>query len=287
MAKKGFLQSAQKTIAKPKDETVFDAQLDTSSRAERQGRRLKGARELPIEKIKPDPNQPRTNFDEGALQELANSIKKHGVRQPIEVEYKEENDFFQIVSGERRYRASQIAGLDHMPCVIREVADKDRLAIQLIENIQREDLSPIDKARGLLEYKRSLGPKSQWKEVEEITGISERRRQQFLALLDLPEDMQDEIVALGTDRTSKNIITEGHARSLLKLKKYPDKQRVLFDKIKSSPDSISSKQALQIAKEMIEPEKPKVSKVVFTYETIPDLIAQLKSKIKELESDKK
>ncbi len=251
------------------------------------GRLLKNAREIPLDKIQPDPNQPRSQFDQDALEELAQSIRKHGVRQPIEVEYNPAEDYFQIVSGERRYRASQLAGLDHIPCVIQEVADKDRLAIQLVENIQREDLSPIDKARGLLEYKKSLGKGAQWKHVEEITGISERRRQQFLALLDLPEDIQNEIVSLGNDRTTKNVITEGHARALLKLKKYPDKQKELFEQIKNGTKPLTSKEAMTAAREMIEPAKKPVEKITFAYTSIPDLITQLEKKLAELQQQNK
>lgn len=283
MPKKNFREAAKRTISQPKvEEEISDKPL-SPIRAERQGRRLKGARELPLDKVKPDPNQPRTQFDEAALQELAQSIKTHGVRQPIEVEYIADGDYFRIVSGERRYRASQIAGNDHIPCIVREVSDRDRLGIQLMENIQREDLSPIDKARGLLEYKQSLGAKAQWKEVEQLTGISERRRQQFLALLDLPEKIQKEIVALGSDRSKQNVITEKHARALLKLKKHPKEQLNLFKKIRKSPESISGSDAMKLAKEMLEPVGEKPSKVTLTYTSTADLIEQLKKMLSELE----
>lgn len=288
MAKKTFLKEAQQTISKPEaDEGLDDRRPSPVGRLERQGRRLKGARELPLEKIKPDPNQPRTRFDPAALEELAQSIRKHGVRQPIEVEYIEAEDYFRIVSGERRYRASQIAGQDHIPCIVRDVADRDRLAIQLMENLQREDLSPIDKARGLLEYKQTLGPETQWKAVEELTGISERRRQQFLALLDLPEDIQQEIVALGSDRSTRNAITEKHARALLKLKKHPKQQRELFKRLRAGDESLSGSDAMKLAKQMLDPLESKPEKISFTYHSLPELIEQLKAKLAELEAMKK
>lgn len=288
MAKKTFLKEAQQTISKPEaDEGLDDRRPSPVGRLERQGRRLKGARELPLDKIQPDPNQPRTRFDPAALEELAQSIRKHGVRQPIEVEYIESEDYFRIVSGERRYRASQLAGQDHIPCIVREVADRDRLAIQLMENLQREDLSPIDKARGLLEYKQSLGPGAQWKAVEELTGISERRRQQFLALLDLPEDIQQEIVALGSDRSSRNAITEKHARALLKLRHHPERQRELFLRLRAGTESLSGSDALKLAGQMLKPLESKPEKITFTYHSLPELIEQLKAKLAELEAMKK
>lgn len=288
MAKKTFLKEAQQTISKPEaDEGLDDRRPSPVGRLERQGRRLKGARELPLDKIQPDPNQPRTRFDPAALEELAQSIRKHGVRQPIEVEYIESEDYFRIVSGERRYRASQLAGQDHIPCIVREVADRDRLAIQLMENLQREDLSPIDKARGLLEYKQSLGHGAQWKAVEELTGISERRRQQFLALLDLPEDIQQEIVALGSDRSSRNAITEKHARALLKLRHHPERQRELFLRLRAGTESLSGSDALKLAGQMLKPLESKPEKITFTYHSLPELIEQLKAKLAELEAMKK
>jgi ParB family chromosome partitioning protein len=161
-------------------------------------RRIKSAKWIPIEKIQPDPAQPRRDFNDASLAELAQSIGEYGVRQPIVVEHVEEGESFQIVSGERRYRASKSVGLVEMPCIIQEQATQVlRFAQQLVENIHREDLSPIDKARALLEYKAILGDGNPWSEVEQKVGISETRRKQFTALLNLPEAMQKEIVATG------------------------------------------------------------------------------------------
>jgi len=161
-------------------------------------RRLKSAKRIPVAKIQADPAQPRKNFGQTYLEELPQSIKKYGIRQRIAVEYLKESDDFRIVSGERRYRAAQMIGLTELPCIIQAKADRAvRFAQQLIENIQREDFSPIDKARALLEYKSLLGQETTWSEVEQKVGVSATRRKQFVALLNLPAAIQGEIVSIG------------------------------------------------------------------------------------------
>jgi len=140
-------------------------------------RRIKNAKWIPIDKICPDPEQPRKSFPEETLHELAQSIKEHGIRQPIVVEYVENDDCFQIVHGERRYRAAKLAVVQELPCIVQnKTARLHCFALQLVENIQREDLSPIDKARALLEYKEEFGDNSTWVDVEKTVGISQTRR---------------------------------------------------------------------------------------------------------------
>jgi len=291
MARKNFLKQAQQSIVDSQtliaEEPIQEDYIVGSKRSEYEGTtRLKGARNIPLNKIKPDSNQPRTTFNEESLIELANSIKQHGVLEPITVEYVQTEDYFKIISGERRYRASQLAELTHMPCIVRTTNDNERLAIQLVENIQREDLSPVDKARGLLELKAKLGKKTQWKEIDAMTGISERRRQQFLALLNLPEQIQSDIVALKS-KSSKNLITEGHARALLKLKDEA-KQFKLFRQIKESKNPISSQKAMQIAHKMLNGGiASRQKKFVINYTTEDELLSKLKKKIKELEKSLK
>jgi len=286
MARKNFLKQAQQSIVDSQtlvaEESTKEDYIIGSKRSEYEGTtRLKGARNIPINKIKPDPNQPRTTFDKESLIELGNSIKQHGILEPITVEYVQTEDYFKIIAGERRYRASQLAELTNMPCIVRTTNDSERLAIQLVENIQREDLSPVDKARGLLELKAKLGKNTQWKEIEAMTGISERRRQQFLALLNLPEDIQSTIVSL-SKKTEKNYITEKHARALLRLNHDSDKQRKLFDEINNSKTPISGEQALQLAKKMLNSKSVSKNRITFTYTTINDLIRQLEAKLSEL-----
>lgn len=289
MAKKDFTKSAKQAFGgiSKQDDGVF-SQAPTTSRAQFEGTKsLKGARYILIEKIRPDENQPRKNALENnsePLHELADSIKEHGVLQPIIVQYINDEDYFRIMFGERRYHASKIAGLTEMPCIIKQIDNETKLlAQQFIENIHREDLSPIDKARGLLELKEKMGSKTQWKDVEAITGLHTRRRQQFLALLDLPDDIQKTIVSLGAKPSSQQV-TEGHARALLKLKTDEDKQRKLFEMILNGDNPVSTKMAMDIAKEMSGEGSVKKNQMSFKYESIPDLINQLKRKIKELEN---
>ena len=116
MARKNFLKQAQQSIVDSQtliaEEPIQEDYIVGSKRSEYEGTtRLKGARNIPLNKIKPDPNQPRTTFNEESLTELANSIKQHGVLEPITVEYVQTEDYFKIISGERRYRASQLAEL--------------------------------------------------------------------------------------------------------------------------------------------------------------------------------
>lgn len=288
MAKKDFTKSAAKAFGgtNKNDGDVF-SQTPVASRAQFEGTTvLKGARFIPIDKIRPDANQPRKGIDPAtseSLQELADSIKEHGILQPIIVQYIDDEDYFRIMFGERRYHASKIVGLAEMPCIIKQIDDETKLlAQQFIENIHREDLSPIDKARGLLELREKMGPETEWKEVEAITGLHERRRQQFLALLNLPTDIQKTIVSIGA-KPAKQQVTEGHARALLKLKSDEDKQRKLFDMILNGDNPVSTKMAMDIAKEMIGEGSVKKNHISFKYESIPELIDQLKRKIKELE----
>lgn len=285
MPKKTFLARAQESIAESQAPIAEEiAKPRGATRVEYEGTsRLKEARNIPVERIQPDPNQPRKTFTEEALEELTASITRHGVLQPITVEYIHEEDYFRIISGERRYRAAQRAGLTHLPCIIRTTDQKERLAQQLIENIQREDLSPIDKARGLLELKSALGKNAQWKDVEGATGLSERRRRQFLALLDLPEQLQKEVVALGR-RPARNQVTEKHARALLRLRDYSDKQLELFERIKHSEVPITGDQAIRLAKEVVGSIDDRRHKIVFTYRTVEDLVEQLEAKLGELKA---
>ena len=109
---------------------------------------IKGVTEIEINKIKPNLNQPRKHFDETALQDLANSIKVHGVIQPLVLNKLDDGNYL-IIAGERRWRASKIAGLDKVPAVIKEYTDKQIKEISLIENLQREDLNPIEAARAI------------------------------------------------------------------------------------------------------------------------------------------
>jgi ParB family chromosome partitioning protein len=261
--------------------TVESDDFEESGTARGEGsKRMKNAKWIATRKIQPDPTQPRKDFNDSSLKELAQSIGEYGIRQPIVVEFLDQKGHFQIVSGERRYRASQIIGLEEMPCIIQEQAGGSlRFAQQLIENIHREDFSPIDKARALLEYKAMLGKESPWLEVERKIGISETRRKQFVSLLNLPEEMQSTIVAAGK-RARANGITEKHARALLRLGKMPEQQAELFSLMMNGKASMTGDEAIAMAKSLKGEESVQVFKV--TYKTEAELISKLELTLSEL-----
>ena len=175
--------------------------------------------EIALDQIAPNPNQPRHDFDEESLQELANSIREIGIIQPITLRQVSENRF-QIIAGERRWRASQLAGLKAIPAYIRTIKDESIMEMALVENIQREDLNPIEIA---LAYEHLLeSPGMTQERVSERVGKSRVAITNYLRLLKLPAQVQ---MAL-----QKKEIDMGHARALLGLED-PHMQLKLFNEI--------------------------------------------------------
>ncbi len=157
---------------------------------------ISGARIIDIERIKSDPDQPRKTWDKKKLNELAVSIKKHGVLQPIIVEYIEEEDYFKVISGERRYRASKIAGLEEIPCLIRNIEQRERLIHQLIENIQRQDLPPIEEAESiytLIQARKMENSIYSQREASKELGLPKSYINEILTLLKLPDDIKESV----------------------------------------------------------------------------------------------
>jgi ParB family chromosome partitioning protein len=168
-------------------------------------------RELDVSQLRPGKYQPRSHMDQSALAALAASIKSQGIMQPILVRKLEKNGF-EIIAGERRWRAAQIAGLKQVPVLIREVADEAALAMALIENIQREDLNPIEEAFGIQRLINEFAMTHEG--AAEAVGRSRSAVSNLLRLLNLPKTVQD-MVLQGT-------LDMGHARALLPLA--PSKQ---------------------------------------------------------------
>ena len=167
----------------------------------------KAASLLPIASISPNPNQPRRMFDEVALSELADSIRIKGVLQPILVRPVGENRY-EIVAGERRWRATQMAGLHEIPVVIRSFSDIDGFEAAIIENVQRTDLNPIEEAQG---YQRLISDFGHTQEmVASVTGKARSHVANLLRLLDLPEDVQT-LVKMG-------LLSLGHAKAVMQAK---------------------------------------------------------------------
>ena len=170
---------------------------------------------LKISEIEPNRSQPRTDFDEKALAELADSISQHGVLQPLLVR-PISADCYQIVAGERRWRASRMAGLSEIPAIVRELSDSEVMEIALIENLQRENLSPIEEALGYKSLIESY--KLTQDEIAKSVGKSRSAIANTIRLLSLPQSIIELI--------SEGALTAGHARALLTLKNCEDIEKV-------------------------------------------------------------
>ena len=185
---------------------------------------------IEVEKIKPNPYQPRQAFDEARLQDLADSIRQYGVLQPLVVTRtevpKEDGGLaveYELISGERRLRASKIAGLATVPAIIRISSDdaREKLELAIIENLQREDLNPVDRARAFDRLVHEFNFKHL--EIAEKIGKSREYVTNSLRLLALPQDILDAL--------SQGKITEGHARPLMMLGSRPEEQSTLYKEI--------------------------------------------------------
>ena len=160
--------------------------------------------QLPLNRIRPGKYQPRTKMDQEALAELASSIKSQGLMQPILVR-PVERDRYELIAGERRWRAAQMAGLDEVPALVREVPDDAALAMALIENIQRENLNPLEEAAGLQRLIDEF--KMTHQVAAEAVGRSRSAASNLLRLLKLPQAVQNMLM--------ENKLDMGHARALL------------------------------------------------------------------------
>ena len=175
-------------------------------------------KEIPIEKLRVNPYQPRKTFNEESLQELAESIKEHGVIQPIIV--KKSIKGYEIVAGERRYRASKLAGKTTIPCIIRDFTDEQMMEIAVLENLQREDLNAIEEALGLEMLMRNLNLTQE--QLARRVGKSRSYVTNMIGLLTLPNEVKT-LVKQGKLSTS-------HARTLSKIED-PEQIKALADKI--------------------------------------------------------
>lgn len=162
---------------------------------------------LPLSALRPGAYQPRTRMDEGSLYELAQSIRSQGVMQPILVRPVAEPGHYEIIAGERRFRAAQLAGLDEVPVLVKPVADEAAAVMALIENIQREDLNPLEEAQGLQRLVRDFGLTHE--QAAQAVGRSRSAASNLLRLLNLAEAVQQMLMA--------GDIEMGHARALLAL----------------------------------------------------------------------
>ncbi len=175
---------------------------------------------LALDVVKPKDDQPRQGFDEEALRGLAQSIVEYGILQPIVVR-QIENNLYSIIAGERRWRAARIAGLKEIPAIVRSVTDHEQLELALLENVQREDLTPLELAASL--YKLHTEFNQKYDDIAKRIGKANSTIINNIRLLNLPANIQKSLQA--------GEISEGHARTLLSLQDHPKEQAMLLQYI--------------------------------------------------------
>lgn len=219
--------------------------------------------EVSIDLIEPNRAQPRKNFDEDALQELADSIRQFGVIQPLIVQKKD--DYYEIIAGERRWRASRIAGLKKLPVIVKDYTAKEIMEISLIENIQREDLNPIEEAAAYKKLMEEYGLRQD--EVAQRVSRSRAAIANSVRLLNLDQRVQDMVVG--------EMISTGHARALLALTdpelQYNTAQRVFDEKM-------SVREVEKLVRRLLEGPKPEKAPAVS--ETLLTVYAEMEEALK-------
>ncbi len=222
-----------------------------------------GEQMMKINMVEPNREQPRRNFEEDALLELADSIKQYGVLQPLIV--RKRNNYYEIIAGERRWRAAKMAGVKEVPVIIKEYNEQEILEIALIENIQRENLNPIEEAMAFKKLLEEFNLKQD--EVAERVSKSRTAVTNSMRLLKLDQRVQQMII--------DDMISTGHARALLAIDD-PQQQYTLANKI--FDEKLSVRETEKLIKEIKNPKKPKEKKVVnnaFIYEDIEDKMKQV------------
>ena len=221
-----------------------------------------GVQVMKINEVEPNRDQPRKNFDEDALLELSDSIKQFGVLQPLLV--RKRKDYYEIIAGERRWRAAKLAGVKEVPVIEKEYTDQEILEIGLIENIQRENLNPIEEA---IAYKRLLEEFNlKQDEVAERVSKSTTAVTNSMRLLKLSDKVQQMII--------DDMISTGHARALLAIDD-PELQYTLANKI--FDEKLSVRETEKLVKEIKNPKKPKEKKPVANSFIYQDLEEKMKS----------
>ena len=221
-----------------------------------------GVQVMKINEVEPNRDQPRKNFDEDALLELSDSIKQFGVLQPLLV--LKRKDYYEIIAGERRWRAAKLAGVKEVPVIEKEYTDQEILEIGLIENIQRENLNPIEEA---IAYKRLLEEFNlKQDEVAERVSKSRTAVTNSMRLLKLSDKVQQMII--------DDMISTGHARALLAIDD-PELQYTLANKI--FDEKLSVRETEKLVKEIKNPKKPKEKKPVANSFIYQDLEEKMKS----------
>ena len=232
---------------------------------------------LPLQKVEPNPNQPRHRFDEEELQALADSISEHGILQPLAVR-KMEGGFYQIIAGERRWRAARLAGLQEVPVVVVEADDKTVMELALIENLQRQDLNPMEEAEGYRVLTEEYGLTQE--EAAARVGKSRPAVANALRLLALPDEVRELV--------EKGELSAGHARAILSLPTKA-KQKTAAQRILALRLSVRQAEAMckRLAAEEKKPEPPKHTGVDYVAECEKALSRRLDRKVRIVNGKRK
>jgi len=231
---------------------------------------------IEIEKIKKNPHQPRKSFDKAKLQELADSIKQYGILQPLVISKKGEN--YQLIAGERRFEAAKIVGLAKLPAIIRDTSEQEKLELALVENLQRDNLNPIERAYAFKKLIDQFNLIQQ--DIAKRIGKSRETVANTLRLLDLPAEIQRAIL--------ENKITEGHGRVILTLSDI-EKQLLFFKEILKKKLSVRQAEAMarKITKTLPAKARPKSRKDPYLKDLEDKLSDALGTRVKLTRKGKK
>lgn len=258
--RKGLGKGLDSLIPENKSAKVSSSE---SKKTEETAELKSGEQMMKINMVEPNRDQPRRNFEEDALLELADSIKQYGVLQPLIV--RKRNDYYEIIAGERRWRAAKMAGVKEVPVIIKEYNEQEILEIALIENIQRENLNPIEEAMAFKKLLEEFNLKQD--EVAERVSKSRTAVTNSMRLLKLDQRVQQMII--------DDMISTGHARALLAIDD-SEQQYVLANRI--FDEKLSVRETEKLIKEIKNPKKQKEKKIIenaFIYEDIEDKMKQV------------
>ena len=238
--KESTRKTTTKTVNTDKKTGVTEKEVAHTTVKRKTAGQKSGAMIVKISSVEPNINQPRKQFDEDALLELSESVKQYGILQPLLVSDKK--DYYEIIAGERRWRAAKLAGLKEVPVIVKEFTDQELVEISLIENIQREDLNPVEEA---MAYKRLIDEfHLKQDEVAERVGKSRTAVTNSMRLLKLSEKVQQMLI--------DEMITAGHARAILAIS---DKEKQETVAMKVFDEKLSVRETEALVKRMLEPPK--------------------------------
>ena len=263
--KESTRKTTTKTVNTDKKTGVTEKEVAHTTVKRKTAGQKSGAMIVKISSVEPNINQPRKQFDEDALLELSESVKQYGILQPLLVSDKK--DYYEIIAGERRWRAAKLAGLKEVPVIVKEFSEQELVEISLIENIQREDLNPVEEAKA---YKRLIDEFNlKQDEVADRVGKSRTAVTNSMRLLKLTDKVQQMLI--------DEMITAGHARAILAIS---DKEKQETVAMKVFDEKLSVRETESLVKRMLEPpETEKKSK----FTTAEDAIYEsLEEKMKSI-----